>query len=198
MAKSGLSVTVATTVSQFNFNDIANLDKSLKTISFKKWNIKRLVGYGRADDDGDVLTSEWNFLVAQTQKYTNHERISIKNMFSLQSLQNVVTERLPLLEMSKMGCNCGTGRSKLYINPNGTTYPCACMEHKIIGDFSQHGYENIKNNLESLDIFPKEHAICHSCNVWSLCQGGCPGVNERFNRVGDIRCPVVKQVNKSL
>lgn len=198
LAKSGLSVTVATTVSQFNFNDIVNLDKDLNTINFKKWNIKRLVGYGRADDDGDVLTSEWNALVTETQKYGNNERISIKNMFSLQSLKNVMTERFSLLEMSKMGCNCGTGRSKLYINPNGTAYPCACMEHKIVGDFRRQDYEDIKNNLESLDIFPKRNSICHLCNVWSLCQGGCPGVNERFDRVGDIRCPIVKQVNKSL
>lgn len=198
LAKSGLSVTVATTVSRFNFNDIENLDGSLYDINFKKWNIKRLVGYGRADDDGDVLTSEWNFLVAKTQKYANHECISIKNMFSLQSLKNMMTERFSLLEMSKMGCNCGTGRSKLYINPNGTTYPCACMEHKIVGDFRKHGYEYIKNSLESLDIFPKKSAICHSCNVWSLCQGGCPGVSERFDRTGDIRCPIVKKVNESL
>ena len=86
--------------------------------------------------------------------------------------------------------NCGTGRSKLYINPNGTVYPCACMEKKITGDFKIDTVNAILNKLSVLPIQPKREATCHTCPAWELCHGGCPGASSRAKlpNLGDPRC----------
>ena len=50
LSKEGFAVIIATTVSNKNIESIRSLDKELENIKFFRWNLKRIVGSGRADD----------------------------------------------------------------------------------------------------------------------------------------------------
>lgn len=192
----GLKVTVATTVANNNVKSIAGMDRDLEKTSFAVWSIKRIVGYGRAEDHDDISSDDWNFFFKDVKVgFLNKSRIAIRPMFSIASISSMEVANYSNPELSRRGTNCGTGRSKLYINPNGSVYPCACMEHKIIGNFVHESYSNISAKLSGLNIEPKKSSICHKCRLWNVCRGGCPGISERNLKNGDPRCPIVAKVN---
>lgn len=195
ISKEGMPVTVATTVSGKNIQSLSGLDDDLKDVPFNRWTLKRMVDYGRANAGDDVDTQAWNTFVESVGKgYANRHRILISPMFSLPVLQCRASPTSSL-ELSRVGCNCGTGRSKMYINPDGTVYPCACMEHVIVGDFNHDDYGDIREQLSQLPILPKAGSICRQCRAWERCQGGCPGASQRSGGLGDPRCPVVARAH---
>ncbi|PVZ64510.1 radical SAM/SPASM domain-containing protein [Pelagibaculum spongiae] len=188
----GIRVIVATTVTKHNFHSVLALDHALSKISFSYWNIKRVVGSGRADDTDDLTTPEWNEFVYKIKDETiNLDRLRIATMFSenaIYAAANADEKNINLFAQ-----NCGTGRSKLYINPNGTVYPCACMEEVITGDFKSSSAASVLDTLGSLAIEPQQGAACHNCPAWKLCHGGCPGaaMRTKFSSLGDPRCSAV-------
>ncbi len=191
LSKLGINVMVASTVTKHNIHSISALDHSLSDISFNYWNVKRVVGSGRADDEDDITTPEWNDFVFEFKNTAiNHQRLRIAPMFSETAIYNPANDDIEPKTMDLLAQNCGTGRSKLYINPNGTVYPCACMEDNITGDFQLNTADNILNELSNLSIEPRREATCHTCSAWKLCRGGCPGASMRskFPNFGDPRC----------
>lgn len=195
LKKAEFKVCVSTTVNKDNADSVIGLDKALKNVPFKLWSIRRAVSYGRANSELDLSTSEWNRLTQELKKDSqNKSRLRVNEMYPEQE----VTAAKPLstpTELANFGSNCGTGRAKLYINPNGTVYPCACMEESIVGDFNDHSFETIKSALSSIKITPKAESVCRSCPSWNLCQGGCPGASQRDMSLGDPRCPLVSIVH---
>jgi radical SAM protein with 4Fe4S-binding SPASM domain len=192
----GVNVIVATTVTKHNYQSISALDRDLSVINFTYWNVKRVVGSGRADDSDDLTTSVWNDFVYKIKNETmNIDRLRIAKMFSNSAFNNAVMDFVGDKYVNIFRQNCGTGRSKLYINPNGTVYPCACMEEVIIGDFSLESTVSILGNISSMSIEPQKEASCHKCPAWELCHGGCPGAAKRtkFPTLGDPRCPSVSK-----
>ncbi len=192
----GFKVIIATTVANNNIKSMSGLDDDLDKTDFSLWNIKRIVGYGRAEDNDDISSDHWNGFYRNVKiGFANKPRISIQPMFSIETIAKMDVSTYSNSDLSLRGVNCGTGRSKLYINPNGTVYPCACMEHKIVGDFGQESYLSISEKLANLNISPKKSSICQKCRIWNLCQGGCPGIGERNFNNGDPRCPIVAKAN---
>ncbi|PPC75032.1 hypothetical protein C4K68_22670 [Pokkaliibacter plantistimulans] len=191
LSELGINVTIASTVTKHNINSFNKLDLALSDVSFLYWNVKRVVGSGRADDKDDVTTSAWNKFVSNI-KYgaVNSHRLRIAPMFSETAIFNAANIATAAKNSNLSAQNCGTGRSKLYINPNGTVYPCACMEERITGDFRMDTADEILNRLSTLSIQPKLEASCHTCPAWELCHGGCPGASSRARlpNSGDPRC----------
>ncbi len=192
LSKAGYKVIIASTVSNKNIDSMLNLDSELTKLVFQQWNLKRIVGYGRASDLNDIKTEQWNSFVSYVHKnFQNIFRIKINSMFSLASILKMQNSTKPTSNRA----NCGTGRSKLYINPNGTVYPCACMEEQIIGNFNNETFSTIQTKLENFSVTPTPDSICQRCYAWKQCQGGCPGISRRMNSKGDPRCPIVKKFN---
>ncbi len=196
LSKLGINVIVATTVTKHNYHSIQTLDHELTNISFYYWNIKRVVGSGRADDTDDLTTFAWNdFAYKIKNESINLDRLRIATMFSENAIYNAANSNIDAKNTNLLAHNCGTGRSKLYINPNGTVYPCACMEEIISGDFKSNSADSILSALGHLSIEPQQEASCHNCPAWKLCHGGCPGaaMRTKFPALGDPRCPVVSK-----
>lgn len=195
ISEEGMPVTVATTVSGKNIHSLSRLDDDLKDVPFSRWTLKRMVDYGRAIAGDDVDTQDWNnYVEVVGESYANRHRIRLSRMFSLPVLLSRAAPSSNI-ELSRVGCNCGTGRSKLYVNPDGTVYPCACMEHLIVGDFNSDDYGVIRERLSQLPILPEAGSICRQCRAWERCQGGCPGASQRSGGLGDSRCPVVARAH---
>lgn len=196
LAQHEIYVTVATTITKSNVGSIKKLDSILAGTQFARWNVKRVVGSGRAFDNDDISTSEWNQFVDDLQKNTlNPDRLKISFMFSDEGILAASSRNVDILndEYQDIGnANCGTGRSKLYINPNGTVYPCACMENQIVGNFQNESALEILQRLNDLEVEPTLDAVCHRCPAWKTCRGGCPGAAKRtlVPSLGDPRCPL--------
>lgn len=193
LAEMNIPVTIATTVTKWNINTISSLDQALAGINFARWNVKRIVGSGRAMDADDMPTHEWNsFVTCLRQTTLNTERLRISSMFSEAGIRAASKRSYALDESQLIYANCGTGRSKLYVNPDGTVYPCACMEGRIVGGFADNSADEILQKLDGLEIEPVGSSVCRSCPVWQHCHGGCPGAAMRTDSpsLGDPRCPL--------
>lgn len=195
LGKQGVKTVISTTVSNKNISSLMSLDKQIRKYDFYNWNIKRIVGAGRADDKDDISTEKWNFFSSEEiLRFYNLKRISISNMFKDDAFSREYEKKY--FDYSSL--NCGTGRSKLYINPNGTVYPCACMESIIVGDLNKLPLTKIIKNLAGYSFEPDAGSICHHCPAWIACNGGCPGIGLRIDEknLGDPRCPIVKLSRK--
>jgi radical SAM protein with 4Fe4S-binding SPASM domain len=193
LTRYGIPVTVATTVTQQNLDTILSLDSKLVEARFVRWNVKRVVGSGRASDNDDVTTPAWNHFVAKLRGATrNADRLHISFMFSEAGILAASDRDVATTKQSIASTNCGTGRSKLYVNPNGTVYPCACMESRIVGNFAMQAASDILQALDNLGIETAPDAACRLCPAWEICRGGCPGAAMRTATpaLGDPRCPL--------
>lgn len=192
LADHGIPVTIATTVTQNNVDSIHRLDSVLENIKFTRWNVKRVVGSGRASDTDDITTFDWNRLVSGLrQSAKNIDRLRISFMFSDEGIRAASSSSF-FATTDMANANCGTGRSKLYVNPDGTVYPCACMESQIVGSFASQSAHEILQALGNLEIEPSPNAVCRLCPAWKFCRGGCPGAAMRTiaPTLGDPRCPL--------
>lgn len=189
LSDEGAYIVVAATVGKSNLNSMSVLDKELSTISFIKWTIQREVLYGRASSANMISTNQWNEFVDSTNMFINNERLQSSKMFALSSFAST---DVPFNEAK---CNCGTGHSKVYINPDLTFFPCACLEEFIIGDLKQDSMEEVLKSLSGFNITSNEESPCRKCPVFSRCKGGCPGASYhtygQFG-VGDPRCPAIQ------
>jgi radical SAM protein with 4Fe4S-binding SPASM domain len=183
-------VVVATTVNKGNIDTLVNLDEALEPLPILFWSIRREVKYGRASVDTCISTDQWNQFTFQARSnFANKERIIAPNMFSPQSFQH--HEKLVRNPMFR----CGTGHSKLYINPDLSAFPCACLEEIDLGKVeTAEDVEKMMAKVGALQFSMKEESPCQECPLLSKCQGGCPGASLReFGDFGwgDPRCPIV-------
>ena len=191
LTRHGIPVTVATTVTRQNLDTIHRLDSKLAEVRFVRWNVKRVVGSGRASDDDDITTPAWNHFVAKLRGATrNADRLHVSFMFSEAGIMAASDSEVTAIYKNIASANCGTGRSKLYVNPDGTVYPCACMESLIIGNFAMQAADDILQALGNLGIETAPNAACRLCPAWKICRGGCPGAAMRTATPdqGDPRC----------
>lgn len=189
----GITVTVATTLSSVNMNSMYNLDEQLTQLPFNKWTIQREVIYGRAKGGNAINTDDWNnFASYVMENFKNKNRIIINSMFNFANL----AKKLHTRDSSHI-LNCGTGTSKLYINPDLTVFPCGCMEEIILGDLSFDSSEAVLEKMSLLPINPSSTSPCKVCPFYQVCKGGCPGSSlHMFGSfgVGDFRCRAVKDL----
>lgn len=191
LSAAGLDVTVATTVSANNIDLLAGLDTALTSVGFARWTIQREVVYGRALGSAAVSTSRWNrFVEVVSRSFANRHRIRIRSMYASVDDPNAPVPQLT--DDDLLWANCGTGRSKLYINPDLTCFPCGCLEHVFLGDLKVCDANDIIRAMQGLPVGEPASNACAACRFLEVCRGGCPGAAYNFSgdfRAGDPRCP---------
>lgn len=191
----GAIITIATTVSSVNLDSLKELDDSLSALPFVRWTLKRQVDYNRgACKSQHISTQDWNDLVkAVLSSFSNRHRIEIQPMFGSECFRDMTAQSVA----RGFRRNCGTGRSKLYVNPDLTVFPCACLEEIRLGDLQGDTVPDIINRLSDLPIEPRQDSPCVYCPVQAKCMGGCPGASLRAYGafgVGDPRCPAIAEL----
>lgn len=193
LAKMGAKIVLASTAGKGNINTFKTLDTQLTNQLFNLWTIQREVIYGRASSANALTTTQWNEFVEQTSDFKNQDRLSSLPMFALSSFIPSETD----VDITK--CNCSTGRAKLYINPDLTIFPCACLEEINMGDLKFDSIEEILQNIGGMKIEPNDESPCKQCPAFSKCQGGCPGASyHKYGSfgIGDPRCPAIQELIK--
>ena len=165
LAESGVIVTVATTVTNSNIESINNLDSVLENVEFERWNIKRVVGSGRANDADDISTDKWNEFVDSIKVSSkNKNRLRVSYMFSEESI-----------------------RSAGSVEASAPSYSSNC-----VASFTKQTISEIVGILSQQEIEPHKSSVCRLCPAWQACRGGCPGAAMRTlsPSLGDPRCPL--------
>jgi len=193
LCAAGINVTVATTVSRNNIDALGDLDAALTELNFARWTIQREVVYGRANGSAAVSTSRWNnFVGVVGSGFTNRHRIRVRSMYASIDTPDAPVPHLTAEDL--LWANCGTGRSKLYINPDLTCFPCGCLENVLLGDLKVCCANDIIRALQSLPVGEPAGNACKTCRFLEACRGGCPGAAYNYYgdfRAGDPRCPRV-------
>ncbi len=194
----GIQVVIASTASQKNIAGMYDLDKVLNQIPYNLWTIKREVVYGRASLlQKQIDTVSWNRFVKDTKaNFRNRERLSIATMFDWPTMSQNINRKIDRNMM-----NCGTGISKLYINPDLTVFPCGCLEQICLGDLSKDMPDKIVTALREKIQTKIQNPVCSICSFRSMCNGGCPGSSyNHFGQFGegDPRCPAIQEFSNKL
>lgn len=184
-------VVVATTVGRSNVASLPSMDRALASLPFARWTLKREVVYGRATAVNGLTTGSWNRAAEGAHRFANAGRIEVSGMFHPDTFAGSHAYESLVPDWT---ANCGTGRSKLYVNPDLTVFPCACLEDVALGDLRLESAGEVVSRMRSLDVAPRAGGKCETCPLVSPCQGGCPGASLRVHGAfgfGDPRCPVV-------
>lgn len=181
-------ISLSTTVSLLNYNNIPLLVNVLNDLKFACWK----VSMAQEDPTKPMLSCEkWNNLVDKIL-LTARFQVHIKKMFDFSLFDKVIKNGRHFSEIS----NCGLGENKFYITPDFDVELCSCFSNPI-GNILKDDVSKIQKNLlhySQISVDPK--SPCFKCEYQTICNGGCPGYSKKvFNQLnfGDIRCPRVKK-----
>lgn len=182
-------IVISTTVSYNNFNDILNLARILNSYTFRHWKVSpEQVLTPR--DKNYITPEDWNSLVDELLPYCSF-LVHIQKIFDFSIMDSFLENRK---DISSINCNCGLGRSKIYLSPNYDIIPCSCMSDNI-GNLFKLSSDQIRSKLLPYSqIVHDSSTICGSCKYLKICNGGCPGYSKKvFGTLnsGDIRCPKI-------
>lgn len=191
---SGFPVTVASVVNKINVDSFFQLAETVSRLHIPSWSLSMEQAFTAEAKSRGLTTSEWNSFVDEIIKVAN-VHVKIRKHFDFDLFGKMETklgkERIARCAIP----NCGVGRTKVYIYPDGTVLPCTCLPELAIGNIFTDDATLIRTRFEEIRCDPLANSVCHTCRWKYFCNGGCPGHSLRRTGVvglGDDRCPYVK------
>lgn len=188
---------ISTTVSVDNYDNIKDL--MIYITKFKKmkyWKLSPQLPFGCGTFEKAINVDKWNELVEYLLDNSN-VRLNIKKLFCFELLDKFINENKD--KIINISSNCGSAKTKFYIYPDFTVYPCTCLTDFPIGNLKHNTLEEIKE-FETSKKFSNykvlENSSCSKCKYIKLCNGGCIGMSYHYFKklgMGDYRCPLVKK-----
>lgn len=188
----GFNVSVATTPTALNYEEIPPLLRDLEDMGVTSFNIIFLLPVGRAPQDL-VLKPEQ---CEELREYIHHmkTRHTVFTDYNLCELQET-----PVNPLFQYYCTCGVVHAA--IDPEGNVFPCSLLKFPQfrLGTCTTRTLKEILDQPEK-EMIRKIHGVsppeCRSCEFEGVCKGGCRAVAVAHHGkplTRDIRCP--KEVN---
>ena len=186
------NIIISTTVTYNTLNSTIQLADILNDYDFSFWKVcPEQVEDPKSEDL--INSTDWNQFAKDVLFHCAYP-VRRKQFFKL-DLMNFALEQ----GVKPETYNCGCGKSKIYIDSNGTVSLCSCMNYSLGNIFTTPICELIETWKQAGDMTPSDDSVCHQCKYLSVCNGGCPGYSLKVFGVmnmGDIRCPIVhKSIN---
>ena len=191
---SGFHVTVASVVNKINEDSFLLLSKVVSQLHIPSWSLSMEQAFTAEAKSRELTTSEWNSFVDEIIKIANVP-IRIRKQFDFDLFAKMEAKLGKEHIVKNAISNCGVGRTKVYIYPDGTVLPCTCLPELVIGNIFADDTVLIRTRFEGINCEPLVNSVCHTCKWKYFCKGGCPGHSLRRTGVigfGDERCPYVK------
>lgn len=186
---------VSTSIDKSNVNSITNLIKKLNTLRFLYWKVSWIQSMQPQTDEYMMTSQEWNRFVDDILPLCFF-RVKVPKLFDFDLFEDILAKN----RYNQVNSNCGFGKQKIYIFPNGDVYPCSCYSQWKLGNILTDPADLIIENTSNLTNFNiPNNSACHSCRYKGVCHSGCPGYSIKvFGKIGygDIRCPIVNQYYK--
>lgn len=186
------NIVVSTTVTNKTIESTKQLADILNNYNFSFWKVCPEQVENPLSNEL-INSNDWNEFAKDVLLHCAYP-VRIMQYFNFE-LMNCALEQ----GISPITFNCGCGRTKIYIDSNGTAALCSCMDYSLGNIFTTPISTIIERWHQAGTIIPSNHSVCHTCKYLSVCNGGCPGYSQKvFGKMnmGDIRCPIVnKTVN---
>lgn len=181
-------LSIASTVTSDNKNDILCLASNLNQYTFKRLTVS-IVQPLNPLNDILIIAPEWNRFVDDLIPRCRF-RVDVAKLFDFK-----IMDRFLKTGKSWVGVhNCGRGINHIYISPKFDVIPCICTNYTL-GNLFEDNIEHIKLRFQEMSAVNMENSpICANCQYLPICNGGCPGLSKKvfgIEGVGDIRCPKV-------
>lgn len=190
-------ISISTTVLKENLSNVVLLAKELNFQSFHHWKVsaEQVVGH---NFERVITAQEWNAFVDKILPLCRFQ-VHIKKMFCFE-LWDIYEEFLRCnAERNIIHSNCGIGRDKIYVTPNGDLKLCTCFPDTVGNLFidNVNVIKSVISNKSKIKI--DSLSPCYECKYKIICNGGCPGYSLKYfgsiNK-GDPRCPIVQQIHE--
>jgi radical SAM protein with 4Fe4S-binding SPASM domain len=168
MKRMGLTVSVMTTVSRVNYNNIPALIEVLHTEGVDAFAMERLIPEGNGKSLSDQLLSQKELQQLYDDVYEIALRKSTPRILMYRPLYNLVSP-----EDESVGALCSVGNNALTIMPDGTVYPCRRLPIPI-GNILKDGLFSIWYDSEVLWNIRNPDNLkgkCHDCEYLASCRG---------------------------
>lgn len=207
VAQPGLDVGIASTITQYNFEELEELIRFSKNIGANRFYAFNFIPTGRGKDILDVdLTPEQRekMLTILYEHYKNSQKGDIVCMTTAPqyarvcmmkgSLDDVPTSHYTYARGKKAKLlaefigGCGVGRAYCCIQPDGIVTPCVFMPIPV-GDLKLESFAKIWNNapvLNELRVRDDLEGHCKVCDYRAVC-GGCRA--RAFGYFGNYKAP---------
>lgn len=192
--KFNIPYNLSTTISKRNVSNIEELAQYI--CRFQKmayWKISPQLPFGCGEFDTYIDTTTWNTLVEKLLDTVN-VRMHIKKLFDFSIIEKYQNQ-LP----KNISSNCGSAKTKFYIYPDFTVYPCTCLTDFPIGNLKNQTLKEIqqaKYTKKFSSYCVDLTSACAKCEYLKFCNGGCIGMSYHYFGklgMGDYRCPLIKK-----
>ncbi len=192
----GICYNIATVVNSSNIEHIEEMIPYLQTLrNMRYWKIEPQLPFGCGTIDECIDNARWNTLVDKLIQCTPF-RLRIKKVFDFSLVENLSIDEIDEYGKKNMH-NCGTCKSKIYVYPDFSVYPCTCLKEYKLGNLLDATLDEILCKSEAkifseYKVLPKSK--CAQCRYLHICNGGCIGMSQHFFGklgMGDARCPLV-------
>jgi radical SAM protein with 4Fe4S-binding SPASM domain len=183
LLKANVPVTVNTTVSQRNIEEIPSLLEILVHMGVHRFRATRLVAMGRGKTfEREVLTKE------QTRSLTLfmlEKRKELKDIIQIEpdECMSFLGEKIHEYGLSWFGCPAG--RTECAVDSAGLVYPCVFLTYEAfaMGSLVHSDVDEIWHS-HPFQEFRKIERMCE-CSIFDFCKGGCPAA--AYGRYKDIK-----------
>jgi len=168
MKTHGLTVSVMTTISRMNYNDIPQLIELLNNEGVDTLAIERLIPEGRGKQLNDQLLSPQELRNLYERIYQMRSKDNGTRILMYRPLFTLVAPDDP-----NVGALCSIGNNALTIMPDGTVYPCRRLPIPI-GNILKEGLFAIWYDSEVLWRIRDPNNIrgkCRDCELFTSCRG---------------------------
>lgn len=191
-----IAYNISTTVDKHNYNNVFEMVEQMSSFeNMEYWKISPTLPFGCASVDDIISVDEWNILVDYIIE-NSVVRVKTKKLFPFELLDRFIENGGKASSVIK---NCGDVRSKLYVYPDFTVYPCTCLTDFPIGNLLDNKLDEIIESSVA-KVFTEyrvsEDSACANCKYLEYCNGGCIGMSYNYFGVlgkGDFRCPLNKK-----
>ncbi len=190
-------LSISTTVTPFNIEDIISLARYLNNFQFRRLTVSYVQPLNPIKER--ILSAyQWNQFVDDLLAQCFY-RVDVSKLYDFNLMEK-------FLDSGKEWhgiVNCGRGITHFYVTPTFDVLPCTCTDFKV-GNLITDSILDIKQKLAAKEtVCINTASVCRDCKYLTICNGGCPGLSLKVfgsENMGDIRCPKVFEfaTNKGL
>ncbi len=181
-----IKVSIATTVSKFNYPELDEIYQTLLDLGIKVWQIQLAMPVGRMDSDFMIDKKDLKNLVDFIINVNEEGKLRIFPGCNVGYFGGLEEKYRLQKEESALPfwTGCYSGIFEMGIMSNGAVKGCLAMKDKFIeGSLSEKPLKEIWNNRDAFAYnrkFQKScfQGFCSKCQFGEICRGGCPIVSE--------------------
>jgi len=184
LQENNIKVSIATTISKHNFDDLEEVYKLLVDLGIKVWQIQLAIPIGRMDSSFMLEKHKLKDLIKFIIKVRKEKKIRIFPGCNVGYFGGLEKE-YRIQEEEKDALNhwtgCYSGIFEVGIKSNGDVLGCMTMDDKFIeGNVANETLAKIWNAPNAFSYnrnFKSCNGGCKKCSYAEICRGGCPSIS---------------------